>query len=806
MAKINHNNFLDTVNEVISNAKKQNIVHLYAEDRHFEKGIITVNGNKLFHFGTTSYLGLNHDERLKQAAIEAIHKFGIQFPLSKTYISHPLYAELESKIQELYGIPAIITKNSTLGHMAVIPSAVNGKDAVILDHQVHWSVQNAAQILKLRGVPVQMIRHNNLDMLESRIKQLYNTSDRIWYMADGVYSMFGDFAPLDELKQLCIKYPKLHLYFDDVHGMSWVGKNGMGYVMSVYKDLPENCLLLATLSKSFGASGGVLICKNDKLRNKIKNFGGPLTFSAQLEPASVAAAIASANIHLSKEIYELQEDLQLRTQHFSSLLTNTNLPVIHNNTSPVFYIGTGLPVTGYNFVKRLFKEGFFVNLGLFPAVPVTNTGVRITISRNNQLKEITKLVKAMEYHFPKAILETNTTNSNIRKLFRLKSEETTTETINTGKLEIVYEKSIQQIDKSVWNRLMGQRSVFDWMGMQFLENAFSNNTAREHNWEFHYVLVKDPMNKTILATFFTRALWKEDMLAPESVSVQIEEKRKNNAYYMSNYVLSMGSLLTEGKHFYLDNKSKNTREAILIMLKKIRIIDEKKPSEMIALRDFLENDRKLTALFHDQGFIKIKMPDAAYIDNIQWKSEDDFVKGLSSRSKRHFKNDIKKFETFFDIKWQNTCKEETLEIIHQLYLNVKNNNVGLNTFAYPKNLFTKMNMDNNWEFLLLYLNNNAPSPNNSPVGMMCCYKNTDHTFVPVVVGMDYTFSRTYNIYRQLLYQTIKRAWQSNFKTIDFGLTAAFEKRKVGATIFSNHAFVQAKDNYFMEYMTTLQQG
>ncbi|QCX37292.1 aminotransferase class I/II-fold pyridoxal phosphate-dependent enzyme [Aureibaculum algae] len=805
MAKINHNNFLDTVNEVIGNAKKQQIVHLYAEDKRFEKGIITVNGSKLFHFGTTSYLGLDQDERLKQAAIEAINNYGTQFPLSKTYISHPLYAELESKIQELYGIPAIITKNSTLGHMAVIPSAVNDKDAVILDHQVHWSVQNAAQMLRLRGVSVQMIRHNNMDMLESRIKSLYDSSERIWYMADGVYSMFGDFAPLEELKYLSEKYPKLHLYFDDVHGMSWCGKNGMGYVMSVYKDLPENCLLLATLSKSFGASGGVLICKNNKLRNKIKNFGGPLTFSAQLEPASVAAAIASANIHLSQEIYELQEDLQLRTQHFSSLLSKTDLPVIHNNSSPVFYIGTGLPITGYNFVKRLFKEGFFVNLGLFPAVPVTNTGVRITISRNNQLKEIGELVKVMNHHFSKAIEDTNTTNTNIRKLFRLKSEGTTIEAINTGSLNMIYETSIQKLDKSIWNRLMGQRSVFDWLGMEFLEKAFSYNNEKEHNWEFHYILVTNSDNKPILATFFTRALWKEDMLAPESVSIQVEEKRKNNAYYMSNYVLSMGSLLTEGKHFYLDSTSLYAREAVLLMLKKIHVIDNVKSSEMIVLRDFFEKDDKLTDLFHGQGFVKIKMPDAAYINNIQWNSEAEYLNSLSSRSKRHFKNDIKKYEGLFDIKWQNICKKETLGIIYQLYLNVKHNNLGLNTFAYPQSLFKNMNEDKNWEFLLLYFKSHVSHASEVPVGMMCCYKNSNHTFVPVVVGIDYELSRTYNIYRQLLYQTIKRAWESKFETIDFGLTAAFEKRKVGATVFSNHAFVQAKDNYFMDYMTTLQQ-
>src|SRR4028119_2244563 len=98
----------------------------------------------------------------------------------------------------MYGHPVLIAKNSTLAHIAVIPGVVRDEDAVILDHQVHWSVQNACQLLKPRGIHVDMIRHSNLHMLEEKIKEFGNKYDKIWYMADGVYSMYGDFAPLGE--------------------------------------------------------------------------------------------------------------------------------------------------------------------------------------------------------------------------------------------------------------------------------------------------------------------------------------------------------------------------------------------------------------------------------------------------------------------------------------------------------------------------------------------------------------------------------------------------------------------------------
>ena len=445
MAKIKHNNFLDTVDQVITEAKEAGIVHLRAEDSKFTGRHLTVNGVKCRHFGNTGYLGLEQDKRIKMAAMQAISRYGTQFPLSKTYISHPLYEELEEKLALLFKNPVIVTKNSTLGHMAVIPTVVRDEDAVILDHQVHWSVQNAAQLLKVRGIPVQLVRHNNLEMLESLIQKLSSKVSKIWYMADGVYSMFGDYAPVKELVELSKKHPQLHLYFDDVHGMSWRGENGMGYVMSQFDTLPEHVLVFGTLSKTFGASGSVLVCSNNHLYNKIKNFGGPLTFSAQLEPSAVGAAIASAKIHLSDEIYSLQEALNYRINYFNQRLANTKLPLISQNSSPVFYIGTGLRATGYFLVQQLMQKGFYVNLGLFPAVPVKNTGIRITISKHNDLEDIDALADLLVTHFDIALGATHNSLTRIGKAFRINFKDTRPFATNKHKVVLQEFESIEDV-------------------------------------------------------------------------------------------------------------------------------------------------------------------------------------------------------------------------------------------------------------------------------------------------------------------------------------------------------------------------
>ena len=805
MAKIRQNDFIDTVNEVITGAKEAGVVHLHAEGAFLNGRKIRIHGKDHFHFGTTGYLGLEQDPRLKKAAIDAIHNYGTQFPLSKSYISHPLYADLEERVEAMYSKPIIITKNSTLGHIAVIPSIVGDEDSVILDHQVHWSVQNATQALKLRGIPVEMIRHSSLFMLEERIKKLRSKCRKIWYMADGVYSMYGDYAPIDDLIVLMNKYPQLHLYFDDVHGMSWNGRNGTGYVTSILKELPDNIVLISTLSKTFGASGAVAVCPDKKLHTRVKTFGGPLTFSAQLEPASVAAAIASADIHLSDEIYELQAELQERINFFNQLLEQTELPLINRNNSPVFYIGTGMPISGYNFVQRLLKENFYVNLGIYPAVPVKNTGVRITISRHNTLGDIEELVKAMEYHYNTALTETGTSLSKVRRAFKMPVREVSKNSSAEIGLSCNVEDSIRNINRKEWNSMFAGKGILDWDGQIFLEDSFCNNIKKEHNWKFRYIIIKDRNNVPVIGTSLSYALWKEDILASASTSSKIEEQRKEDPYYLTSFVLSTGSLFSEGDHIYVNEDHPDLDRALEVFLDKLEILDQQHfNSSMIVLRDFhIRNS--LNTFLHNRGFIKANMPDSCIFSDFSWNSKEQYLKILSKRSRRHFIKDIQPFEDKLELVVSEQVEENMTIMFQDLYDNVRRNNPGLNTFPFPEKVFRQMNENPNFEFLMLYLKKEFSNNHEDHlVGIMFCYKNSRSTFVPVFVGMDYTYAREFNVYRLLLYYTILRAKDLGYHRIDFGLTASFEKRKLGAIVIPKVCYVQAKDNFTMELIETMQ--
>ncbi|MEQ8413649.1 MAG: bifunctional aminotransferase class I/II-fold pyridoxal phosphate-dependent enzyme/GNAT family N-acetyltransferase [Imperialibacter sp.] len=803
MAKTRHNHLLDTIDDIITSAANKGIVHLHSQGDSLSGSTLRINDRELKHFGTCGYLGLEQDSRLKAGVIDAVTKYGTQFPMSKTYVSSPLYAELENLIEEMYGYPVILTKNSTLGHITVIPSIIRDDDVVILDQQVHASIQSAVQMLKPKGVRVEIIRHSNLEMLEERIQELRSKYNRIWYMADGVYSMYGDVAPIKEMQKLADKYDQLYLYVDDAHGMSWAGEHGTGFIMSQVK-MHSKMVLCATMGKCFGATGGLIVFPEEEMRRKVKIFGGPLTFSVQIEPPMLGAAIASAKIHLSDEIYTMQQRLAGKIEFCNELIRQTDLPLVVENECPIFFIGTGMPATGYNFVERLMKEGYYVNLGVFPAVPVKNTGVRFTISCHNSEADIEGFVEAMDYHYPKALEDEGKTENEVRKSFKmpLLSEKVAVEPKASSELTTEMSTTIEAFPEEEWNRLISKNMSVDWKGMKFIEEAFSGNDLPEENWKFHYLMVRDGHGTPVLTTFFSSALCKDDIFAQAGVSIQLEEDRKYNPYLLTSQTLVMGSLMTEGNHFYLNKEHSQWEEAVRIMIGKVSEIQESEKISATYLRDFDDNDPQLKEVFHDQGFVKVDVPDSCVIDKLGWKNTDEFLEGLSTRSRRHIRYDVLKYEHMFDVEVVNAPSKDDMRHFQNLFRNVRNRNFAINVFDYPDKFFQMMPGEAGWEFVVLRLKPEFDS-NQKPVAVAFNYRNDAGVYTFLLIGMDYEYLEKYNIYRQTIYRTLQQANTLGYQTLRLGISATIEKKKFGANVHPKVAFVQIKDNFNMEQIEQL---
>ena len=162
---------VELVNQIVKHAYDSGIAQVRVQDYSTNGRHVTVDGKRLTYFGNCSYLGLELDSRIKNAAIEAINRYGNQFACSRSYAALTMYDELEYQLEQIFDQPALVTPTTTLGHIATISTLINQNDAVILDHQVHASVQMAVQIVKANGTHVEVLRHNRMDILESRIKK-----------------------------------------------------------------------------------------------------------------------------------------------------------------------------------------------------------------------------------------------------------------------------------------------------------------------------------------------------------------------------------------------------------------------------------------------------------------------------------------------------------------------------------------------------------------------------------------------------------------------------------------------------------
>lgn len=787
-----HGKIINNIYEIITKGTQSGIGQLYTEDEVYDSTTITFGNKKHVNFGSYSYLNLEHDLRLKDAAIDAIQRFGIQYPSSRTYVSTTLYGELECLMEQIFENPIVLATTTTLAHMAAMPILVEEGDVIIMDQQVHSSVQFMINNLKQHGVPFVVVRHNNMEQLEKKIQELSKTYKRVWYMCDGVYSMYGDAAPIEELNGLLEKYSKFNLYIDDAHGMSWAGENGAGFVLSKCK-LHDRMVVVTSLNKAFAAGGSVIVLSDSALANKIKTCGGPLIFAGQHQMSSLGAAVACAKIHLSDEINVMQNELLEKIHYCHELLTSQGLPVISEGETPIFFVGVGLPKVGYNLVKKLMDRGQYVNLAVFPAVAETCTGVRFTITRSHSFEQIENMVDDLSVAFKLALIEEDRTLNDIYKAFRkVKVFETSPvkPIMNMGEqFRIQHETSIAKIPELLWNSKIGKRSLFDWNAMSDLESVFKNNEDH-NNWDFNYFMIYDRYNNLVFATYMTVCLTKDDALAASSISLEIEERRIEDKYYLCSKTLMMGCPISTGKHYYMSSDIE-CKPLLNFFFKYLDELQESLDTTVLNLRDFASDNEVISNYFLDQGFIKVEMPiNYVLTKEVYVPSVQKFMTDLKSSQRRFVKLRALDKEANFELTEINLFNRNTLDQLSSLYKNVQKRSFELNLFEFPSKIIEQAVISPNWDVIGLSLKGNTEDL----IAMGVSYVNDD-TYHFLIAGLDYDYVKDYDVYTQLLWQIVQRSMLKKCARINFGMTTGQNKRKFGAAEVKSSSYVQLKDNF-----------
>ncbi len=374
-----------------------------ADNAQYAGRTVRVHDTELLNFACCSYLGLELRPDLQESAIGAIRRFGTQFPFPRAMLQSPLYEELSESLGRMTGGHVVVAASTTLGHIAALPVLIEPSDAVVIDIAAHASLHTAVALL--RGIHVEPLRHNRADLLEKRVRALSAKHRRVWYVLDGLYSILGEFAPIDELRELLKRCPSLHLYVDDAHSTSWTGTHGRGYGLEKLEDR-ERVVVALSLNKAFSAGGGALVLPDRKMADRILRAGGPMVFSGALQPAQLGAAVASARLHLSDELGELQKELQAKLSLTVLLAQDFGVPLGDETLSPIFFLPCKSEAKTFEVVRLMRERGIGVTAAMYPIVPRNQAGIRFCITLHNHDADIRLLMEGFAEAADQVGLET----------------------------------------------------------------------------------------------------------------------------------------------------------------------------------------------------------------------------------------------------------------------------------------------------------------------------------------------------------------------------------------------------------------
>ena len=317
-------------------------------------------GHRLIMCGSNNYLGLTTHPAVREAAEAAIRQYGTSCTGSR-FLNGTLemHEQLEHELAEWVGKEAALVFSTGMQvNLGTISALVGRGDVVILDKDDHASIVDGA---RLAWGTIKRFRHNDMDDLEHVLQNIPESKGKL-VVIDGLYSMGGDLARLDEIAPLCKKYGA-RLMVDDAHGM---GVLGGGHGTVAHFGLTEHVdLIMSTFSKSFASLGG-FIAGDAGIIHYIKHFARSLIFSASIPPANAAAALAALNVMRSdpERIERVNQIGDFMRERYRSLGFNTL-----NSQTPIIPILIGDTMRTIGVWKALFDGGVFVNPVLSPAVP-----------------------------------------------------------------------------------------------------------------------------------------------------------------------------------------------------------------------------------------------------------------------------------------------------------------------------------------------------------------------------------------------------------------------------------------------------
>ncbi|MFN2303051.1 MAG: aminotransferase class I/II-fold pyridoxal phosphate-dependent enzyme [Anaerolineales bacterium] len=320
---------------------------------------VIFEGRHIIMCGSNNYLGLTTHPKVKQAAIDAIERYGTSCTGSRFLNGNmSLHERLEGELAEWVGKEAaLIFSTGMQVNLGTISSIAGRGEYIILDKDDHASIVDGAF---LSGGRIERYRHNDIDHLRRVMESLPEESGKL-LVVDGLYSMEGDIAPLPELIPICQEYGA-RLMVDDAHAM---GVLGDGHGTAAHFMMTDDVdLIMSTFSKSFASLGGFIAGEADVV-DYIKHKARSLIFSASIPPSNTATALAALDVMRSEpdRIARVNQIGERMREEYKKMGFNTG-----HSVTPVIPIIIGDDELTFLTWRYLFERGVFVNPVISPAV------------------------------------------------------------------------------------------------------------------------------------------------------------------------------------------------------------------------------------------------------------------------------------------------------------------------------------------------------------------------------------------------------------------------------------------------------
>lgn len=350
---------------------------------------VIVDGKRVLNFCANNYLGLANHPRVVEAAIDAMRKYGIGPGAVRSIAgTMSLHVELERRVAAFKRVESAITFQSGFtANGATIPALVGKEDAIFSDELNHASIIDGS---RLSGAKIHRFKHADPADLDRVIQEAQGTYRRGLMITDGVFSMDGDFAPLDKLVEVSDKY-NLMTMVDDAHGEGVMGEGGRG-IVDHFKLHGKIDIELGTFSKAFGVVGG-MVAGNARIIEWLRQRGRPFLFSSAVTVPDVAACIAA--VDLLEESTELVDRLWANARYFQKEMRKLGFDTGLTQT-PITPVMLGDVQLAREFSRQLFEEGIFAMALGFPTVPMGKARIRVMISAAHSQDDLEQALDAFD--------------------------------------------------------------------------------------------------------------------------------------------------------------------------------------------------------------------------------------------------------------------------------------------------------------------------------------------------------------------------------------------------------------------------